>query len=138
MRLELTKRADYAIRAVLALARTPADERRSVRQVAADQGIPPRFLTQVMGDLSRAGLVDATVGRSGGYRLAKPSTAISLLEVVEAVEGDSRRRGCILRGGPCARIGVCDVHSVFAAAQDDVLRRLGTTTIAESIAPTGS
>jgi len=138
MRLELTKRADYAIRAILALARTPAGERRSVRQVAADQGIPPRFLTQVMGDLSRAGLVDATVGRSGGYRLAKPSTAISLLEVVEAVEGDSRRRVCIVRGGPCALIGVCDVHSAFAAAQDDVLRRLGTTTVAESIAPTGS
>ena len=138
MRLELTKRADYAIRAILALARTPAGERRSVRQVAADQGIPPRFLTLVMGDLIRAGLVDATVGRSGGYRLAKPSTAISLLEVVEAVEGDSRRRVCIVRGGPCALIGVCDVHSAFAAAQDDVLRRLGTTTVAESIAPTGS
>jgi Rrf2 family protein len=133
MRLELTKRADYAIRAVLALARTPPGERRSVREVAADQSIPVRFLPQVMGDLVQAGLVEATVGRAGGYRLAKPSTAISLLDVVEAVEGDSRRRVCVLRGGPCALEGVCDVHAVFAVAQDDVLRRLRTTTIADTI-----
>src|SRR6476620_5994580 len=130
MRLELTKRADYAIRVVLALATTPPTERRSVRQMAADQMIPASFLPQVMADLVRAGLVEGTVGRSGGYRLAKPRDEISLLEVVEAVEGDSRRRICILRGGPCALDGVCDVHAVFAAAQDDVVGRLRTTTIA--------
>jgi Rrf2 family iron-sulfur cluster assembly transcriptional regulator len=136
MRLELTKRGDYAIRAVLALART-APERRSVRQVAADQMIPASFLPLVMGDLVRAGLVDGTVGRRGGYRLAKPATTITLLDVVEAVEGDSRRRVCVLRGGPCALDGVCDVHSAFALAQDDVLRRLGTTSVADAIARTG-
>jgi Rrf2 family protein len=133
MRLELTKRADYAIRTVLALARAADDERLSVRRVAADQRIPERFLPQVMRDLVRAGLVDGTVGRAGGYRIAKPSAEISLLDVVEAVEGDSRRRVCILRGGPCALDGVCDVHAVFAAAQDDVLQRLRATTVAAAI-----
>jgi Rrf2 family protein len=91
MRLELTKRADYAIRTVLALARAADDERLSVRRVAADQRVPERFLPQVMRDLVRAGLIDGTVGRAGGYRIAKPSAEISLLDVVEAVEGDSRR-----------------------------------------------
>ena len=129
MRLELTKRADYAIRAVLALSRAADGERLSVRRIATDQRIPGRFLPQVMGDLVRAGLVEGTVGRSGGYRLAKPSTEITLLEVVEAVEGDSRRRVCILRDGPCALAAVCDVHAVFAAAQDDVLARLRSTTL---------
>ena len=133
MRLELTKRADYAIRTVLALARAADNERLSVRQVAADHRVPVRFLPQVMRDLVRAGLVDGTVGRAGGYRIAKPSAEISLLDVVEAVEGDSRRRVCILRGGPCALDGVCDVHAVFAAAQDDVLQRLRATTVAAVI-----
>ena len=55
MRLELTKRADYAIRTVLALARAADDERLSVRRVAADQRVPERFLPQVMRDLVRAG-----------------------------------------------------------------------------------
>jgi len=130
MRLELTKRADYAIRAALALSRAAPGDRLSARRIAADQGVPERFLPQVMRDLVAAGLVEGTVGRSGGYLLAKPSTEISLLDVVEAVEGDSRRRVCILRGGPCALAAVCDVHEVFAAAQDDVLGRLRTTTIA--------
>jgi Rrf2 family protein len=133
MRLELTKRADYAIRTVLALARAADDERLSVRRVAAEQRVPERFLPQVMRDLVRAGLVDGTVGRAGGYRIAKPSAEISLLDVVEAVEGDSRRRVCILRGGPCVLEGVCDVHAVFAAAQDDVLQRLRATTVAAAI-----
>jgi Rrf2 family protein len=133
MRLELTKRADYAIRTVLALARAADDERLSVRRVAADQRVPERFLPQVMRDLVRAGLVDGTVGRAGGYRIAKPPAEISLLDVVEAVEGDSRRRVCILRGGPCALDGVCDVHAVFAAAQDDVLQRLRATTVAATV-----
>jgi Rrf2 family protein len=96
--------------------------------------IPASFLPLVMGDLVRAGLVDGTVGRSGGYRLAKPAAMITLLDVVEAVEGDSRRRVCVLRGGPCALSGVCDVHASFALAQDDVIRRLGTTTVGEAIA----
>ena len=130
MRLELTKRADYAIRAVLALSRAPEGEWLSARRVAAEQRVPERFLPQVMRDLVRAGLVEGTVGRSGGYRLAKPATEISLLDVVEAVEGDSRRRVCILRGGPCVLTGSCDVHAVFAAAQDDVLGRLRSTTVA--------
>ncbi len=130
VRLELTKRADYAIRAVLALSRAPDGERLSARRIAADQRVPARFLPQVMRDLVRAGVVEGSVGRSGGYRLARPSAEITLLDVVEAVEGDSRRRVCILRGGPCALAAVCDVHEVFAGAQDEVLRRLRTTTIA--------
>ena len=71
MRLELTKRADYAIRTVLALARAADDERLSARRVAEEQGIPERFLAQVMRDLVRAGLVEGTIGRNGGYRLAR-------------------------------------------------------------------
>ncbi|HET7704294.1 MAG TPA: Rrf2 family transcriptional regulator [Candidatus Limnocylindrales bacterium] len=129
MRLELTKRADYAIRASLALARTGGDERRSVRRLALEEHIPARFLVQVMGDLVAAGLVEGAAGRTGGYRLRRSPVAITLLDVVEAVEGDSRRRRCVLRGGPCRIVGVCDVHAVFAAAQDDLLKHLAEATL---------
>src|SRR4051812_43692896 len=125
MRLELTKRADYAIRAVLALAEAGPETRLSVRRIAADRGIPARFLREVMGDLMSAGLVDGTEGRAGGYRLARETSGLTLLEVIEAVEGDSRRRECVLRGGPCRLNGVCDVHAVFAAAQEAMIRELG-------------
>lgn len=131
MRLELTRRGDYAVRAMLALSRHPEGELLSVRRIAEEMDIPARFLPQVMGDLGRAGLVEATTGRSGGYRLARPASEISILDVVDAVEGNSRRRTCVLRGGPCGLDGYCDVHDVFFAAQDAMLQALDGTTLAD-------
>ena len=129
--MELTKRGDYGVRAVLALARAPDGRLLSVRRIAEEMAIPVRFLPQVMSDLVAAGLVEATTGRAGGYRLARPADAITLLDVVEAVEGDSRRRTCVLRGGPCGLDGFCDVHDVFFAAQDAMLNTLGAARIAD-------
>jgi Rrf2 family protein len=131
VRLELTKRGDYAVRAMLALARAPGEGRMSVRRIAEEMEIPVRFLPQVMGDLVAARLVEATTGRSGGYRLAQPADAITLLDVVEAVEGDSRRRSCVLRSGPCGLDGYCDVHDVFFAAQDAMLATLAAARLAD-------
>lgn len=124
MRLELTKRGDYAVRVMLALARAREGRLVSVRRLAEEMAIPVRFLPQVMSNLTAAGLVRAETGRSGGYRLARPAATITLLDVVEAVEGDSRRRSCVLRGGPCGLDGFCDVHDVFFSAQDAMLAEL--------------
>ncbi len=136
MRLDLTRRADYAIRTMLALGRATPDERLSVRRVAAEQRIPSRFLPAIMRDLVRAGLVDGVTGRSGGYRLARSASDVSLLDIVEAVEGDSRHRTCILRGGPCGIATACDIHAVFVAAQDALLERLDGVTVADLTRPT--
>ena len=128
MRLELTRRGDYAIRAMLALGR--ADGRRlTTPAIAASMAIPVRFLPQVMGDLARAGLVRSIVGRQGGHELGRPPGSIDLLAIIEAVEGDSRRRTCILRGGPCQRDGVCDVHEPFGAAQDALRQQLSARSL---------
>jgi Rrf2 family protein len=132
MRLELTRRGDYAVRAMLALAARPDAERTTVREIAAAMDIPAGFLPRVMADLARAGLVTSIIGRSGGYALARPAARISLLEVVEAVEGDSRRTRCVLRGGPCGRDGHCQVHDVFFAAQDAMLATLAGATLADA------
>ncbi len=136
MRLELTRRGDYAVRAMLALAEPgPGGVGRngwlSVRRIAERMSIPRRFLPQVMRDLAAAGLVEAQTGRSGGYRLARPPASISLLDVIEAVEGNSRRQACVLRGGPCGRDGYCAVHAVFFAAQEALLEHFERTSLAE-------
>jgi Rrf2 family protein len=119
---------------MLALASAPAGEWISVRRIAASMTIPARFLPQVMQDLVRAGLVDGRMGRTGGYRLARVPAAISLLDVIDAVEGDSRRATCVLRGGPCGRDGYCAVHHVFFEAQEAMLDRLSEATLAEMAA----
>ncbi len=135
MRLELTRRGDYAVRAMIALAAPDGPPLRSVPRIADRMGIPPRFLPQVMRDLVAAGLVGSETGRTGGYRLAQPAGTITLLEVVEAIEGDTRRLTCVLRGGPCGRDGFCAVHATFAGVQEAVRAQLGQVTLA-SVAET--
>lgn len=130
MKLELTRRGDYAVRAMLTLSRPGAGKLTSARLVEAT-AIPPSFLPQVMGDLVRAGLVENRRGRNGGYRLAREPETISLLTVVEAVEGDGRRRTCVLRGGPCRRDGACDVHDAFYRAQEAVFGTLAGVSLAD-------
>jgi Rrf2 family protein len=128
MRLDLTKRSDYAIRAMLSL--TMAKEGLlSSRKIAEEMKIPPRFLPQIMGDLTRAGLVEAHPGRAGGYRLARPASSVTLLTVIEAVEGDPHRQICVMRGTACGQDGECGVHDVFFAAEGAILEKLRGATL---------
>lgn len=130
MRLELTRRGDYAVRTMLALAAgTDQPGLVSARRIAALMSIPGRFLPHVLHDLVGAGLVEGRTGRAGGYRLARPPSRITLLEVVEAAEGDGGPPTCVLRGGPCRPDGRCAVHDPFAAARAAVRERLASTTL---------
>ena len=132
MRLALTRRGDYAVRAALAL--TDAGEHRlSARAIAERMRIPPSFIGQVMADLSRAGVVRGAVGRRGGYRLARPARAISLLDAIEAVEPAGRARTCVLRGIPCGSSGTCAVHETFVRGEDAVLDVLRRTTLRDIV-----
>jgi len=133
VKLELGHRGDYAVRAMLAVARAPAGRPMSGPAIAAQMGVPARFLPQITGALVRAGLLTSRAGRSGGYQLARPADRISILDVVEAADGAGRRETCVLRGGPCRAHGRCDVHDVFFAAQEALLSRLREATLASVI-----
>jgi Rrf2 family protein len=133
--LELTHRGAYAIRAVLTLARQGGADVVPARTIAKRMDIPARFLPQVLGDLNRAGIVEARLGRAGGYRLSRSPTAISVLDIIEATEGDARRQTCVLTGRRCGESSVpCDVHAVFSEAQIAILARLSETTVADVLA----
>ena len=132
--MELTHRGSYAIRAVLTLARADQDEVVPARHIAKEMDIPVRFLPQVLGDLNRAGIVEARLGRAGGYRLSKPATEISLLDIIEAAEGDARRQTCVLSGKPCDGSDPCDVHDMYFEAQEAILQRLAGVSVAEVLA----
>lgn len=128
MRLQLTRRSDYAIRGMLELARESGAVV-SGAEISRRAQIPRRLVTQVMGDLVHAGLVTARLGRNGGYALAGPATDVSMLSIVEAIEGDSRRRVCVMRNTNCASGTTCSVHHVFADAQEALIERLASATL---------
>jgi len=84
--VKVTAKADYAIRAVLELA-TVEDGLVKGERIARAQGIPLKFLENILIDLRHAGIVHAQRGAEGGYRLARPAAEVTLGEVIRAVEG---------------------------------------------------
>jgi Rrf2 family protein len=132
MNLTLTRRGDYAVRAAVflagvwdrtALARTS--------EIAAAMSLPGSYTPQILGLLTRAGLVTAKAGPAGGYRLARDPASISLLEVVEAAEGELVSTTCILRGGPCHWEHACAVHGAWTSASEAFRGRLRQTTLTD-------
>lgn len=125
MRVSLSLRGDYAVRAMLALAqheRGGADAAGeatmllSAGRIATEMQIPQRFVAHVLADLGRAGLVIGSTGRRGGYRLARPATEINLLGIVDAAEREDLVPRCVLRGIACEPARRCAVHDAFSGA----------------------
>lgn len=132
MDLTLGRRADYAIRAVLDLARHHGSNgRRKAREIGDEMSIPANYLPQILAQLARAELVTSVAGPRGGYALARPPGEISLFDVVMAVEGDPASTVCVLRGGPCRWEDFCAVHVPWSRAQQALLGELRGTSFAD-------
>lgn len=137
MRVSLSLRGDYAVRAMLALGTMDHGTPVSARRVAGRTGIPARFVSHVLTDLGRAGLVVGMPGRAGGYRLARPPARIDLLQIVDAVDGSDADQRCVLRGGTCDVNAHCAVHDAFAGATTAMRSELEAATLAELVARGG-
>jgi Rrf2 family protein len=98
--------------------------------------IPPSYAPQVMGYLLRAGVITVKNGRGGGYRLARRPSDVTLLEVVEAAEGDLTSKRCPLRGVPCFVGSNCALHPGLSASLDVFKRSLAGTRLAD-VTPSG-
>jgi Rrf2 family protein len=129
MKLVPTRRTDYGIRALIHLANADGQ---SVK--AADIGeamvIPVGFLQQVLQELQKAGLVTSRSGPAGGYALARPAGEITILAIVEGLEGPIVAAECALRGGPCHWDDVCALHGVWSSARTALADRLAEATLA--------
>jgi Rrf2 family protein len=132
MDLTLGRRADYAIRAALALARHDGNGgRRKAREIGEEMAIPASYLPQILAQLVRAGLVTSEAGPHGGYALARPADEVSLLDIIVATEGDPSSTQCVLRSGPCRWDDVCAVHVPWFMAQQALIGKLRTTSLAD-------
>lgn len=135
MRLELGRRADYAIRAAVDLARHAGDgARRKAREISEEMEIPASYVPQILAELVRSEIAVSLAGRDGGYALSRSPEEISLLAVLRSVEGEVLSSSCVLRGGPCRWEDVCAVHVPWARAQHALLDSLEETSLAELMA----
>ena len=122
--MQITRQADYAVRAVLYLARLGQSERAATSQVAREQRIPPSFLAKTISQLSVAGLLHTSRGARGGVALARDPKDITLLEVIEAIEGPMALHECLGDGGSCTFDEGCPLRPVWCDVQDEFVKRL--------------
>ena len=129
--MQITRQADYAVRAVLYLANLGTNERAATSTVAEDQRIPPSFLAKIISQLSIAGLLHTSRGARGGVTLARDPQDITLLEVVEAIDGPIYLNECAGQDKECSFVDNCPLHPVWLEAQDELVTRLKKTNFAQ-------
>lgn len=132
--IQLTREGEYGIRSVIHLAMCGRKRIVLARDIADVQGIPESFLRKILQKLVCKGLISSYRGAKGGFALAKPPEQITLLEVIEAVDGPVLLNKCVLRLGECDQESFCPVHEVWVEAQRRLADILGGTTIADVIA----
>jgi Rrf2 family iron-sulfur cluster assembly transcriptional regulator len=133
MRLEVTRRTDLATRALIALA--AGGGRRKASELAADLDASPGFLSQAMTPMVNRGWVRSEPGRSGGYTAVASLEDVSVLDVVEAVEGPTDIARCVLEDRACAGGGRCALHDAWGQARGHLLRDLAETPLSAIAAP---
>jgi Rrf2 family transcriptional regulator, iron-sulfur cluster assembly transcription factor len=129
--MRLTRGGEYAIRCILYLSCLGGDRVASRREVALAMDIPSPFLGKLAQDLARAGFISILQGAQGGYKLRRPAEEITLLEVVEAVEGEIPLNDCLMRPENCGRSSLCSVHRVWDKARRRLRETLAEATFAQ-------
>lgn len=127
MRLEITRKTNLAIR-VLATLRD-AESRMGGKELASRIGTSTTFLAQVVTPLARHGWITSQPGRAGGYELAAEAKDLSVLDVIEAVEGPTDTQSCVLREGECSATDPCATHEAWSRAVTALVNELAATPV---------
>src|SRR5581483_5615508 len=128
----LTTTSEHALRALTHLARLPEGESMLGREIATQAEIPANYLSKILWMLGNAGIIDATRGNGGGYRLKRAASEIRLFEVVELFDRDRVRLACFLGGGKgCDCENPCTAHEAWREVRTSYLDFLHTKTVAK-------
>ena len=132
--LRVTKLTDYATLVLTVLAARP-DEVLSATELADHAGLEVPTVAKLLKPLAQAGLVAGFRGSNGGYRLARPATGVSLVEIVEAMEGPLGMTECSVHAGACGIEHSCGVRANWRRINDVVADALRGVTLAQMLAP---
>jgi len=134
----LRRNGDYSIRALLALGALPAGRTLSAGRLSRAAKVAEPLLRKLLQKLARAGVVESAKGAGGGFRLARRPRGISILEVIEPVQGRLAINRCFLGRRRCPRQGHCRVSRRLAGIQDRLVRLFEGLTLADLMAGEGS
>jgi Rrf2 family protein len=126
-----SRSAEYALRALIQLAALPPGEYAMAKNIAAEGNIPAHFLAKILQDLARDGFLKSNKGPRGGFRLSLPAEDLSMLRVIEAVDGAGRYDRCIGGSPECNDRAACGMHDSWKALRSRIIDYLGGTSIAD-------
>lgn len=131
--MQLNQATDYALRAVLYLANSSPQQVIPAQVIAETEEIPIRFLLKIMRSLIQAGIIKSYRGTVGGYMLAKRPEEITLLDVVQAVEGPVYLNRCLLDPKYCNKNGTatCAIHEALENIEKNLVRGLNSYNFGE-------
>jgi Rrf2 family iron-sulfur cluster assembly transcriptional regulator len=130
--LRLTQKSKYAVRALMELALNDCGSPLGVYEIARRQRIPERFLEQIFGELRRADILESRRGAHGGFCFAVPPEEITVLDIVEILDGEVRPARCSA-GGQCyiADAPLCTTSKIWDEARTAIEEVFGRYTIAQ-------
>jgi|ERR1035438_3947129 Rrf2 family iron-sulfur cluster assembly transcriptional regulator len=131
--MQITRAGEYGVLGLMNLARRPPGEMAMIEEVSRMEKIPGSFLAKIFQHLAKAGLVRSNRGAHGGFALARNPAQITVLEIIEAIEGKIIFQRCKQDKPDCEHVGGCAVCGLFGQAQDGVKDALARTSLSRLV-----
>ncbi len=124
-----SRSAEYAIRAFIFLAQVPPGKYAMVKQIASESDIPSHFLAKILQQLARQGFLRSSKGPTGGFCLRHPASDITLLQIVESIDGLADYQRCIGGMSECSDEMRCGMHDSWKGLRSRIIEYLEGTTV---------
>lgn len=134
MSLQITNQADYALRAMLYLARLGFGKKAPSNVIAEEMNMSRIFLSRINTQLVNARLITTWRGARGGIALTRPASEISIYDILTAVDGPIRLVGCLEDSNCCQFSGTCPLHKFWIRTEEVLINQLKSTTLQDLIA----
>ena len=129
--MQIPRRVDYGLRAVIYLSSQEPEKCCSITEIAQQQGVPKKFLEKIIQDLMRGGLIKSKRGSCGGYTLVRSADAISIYDVIAAIEGPIAVNLCMESHSTCDQLPHCTMVNVWSEVQRKITEVFTRTTLAD-------
>ena len=130
--MKLSTRGKYGLYAMYYLAQRQGQGPQSLQSITST-GVPKQYLEQLLGNLRRSGLVTTVRGVQGGYQIAKPPSAISILDIIDAMEGPLELSECMTDKSQCFQSYQCPVRRVWEKLTDSINHELSQVRLASML-----
>lgn len=131
MSIIFSRRCEYGLQAVMYLALKNGGTKTSVKELVQHIQVPSPFLAKILQELAHKGVLMSSKGPRGGFALAKPANQITMLSIVEAIDGTAFTNGCVLGFMECTTGTPCAMHDEWSGIRDRIIGALGNQDLGE-------